>query len=155
MEKLKTPETTKPKRSFFLTFLCIISFTYSALFAILFLTGMFYSIGNSGILSHYLELYDLSRLNFFFFSIGGFLIFFATFMGIFLMWKVQWLGYYIYVLASVTFIVTELIISGLYLPDIIIHAIFIFFFAVALGIIKLRFRKAKKPELSTKKNTTL
>lgn len=148
MQKEKSVEAIKPKRSIFLTFLCLISFTYSALFALLFLTGMFYSIGKSGILSQYLDLYDLNRLNFFLFSIGGFLIFFAAFIGVFLMWKLQWLGYYIYVLASFIFIIAEIVISGVYLVDIIIHAVFIFFFAVALGIIKLRKKKAVKSELA-------
>jgi hypothetical protein len=116
------------KRPFFLTFLCIIGFTYTILFSILFLMGMLYSTGLSGILDKYLQIYDLSRLNFFFFSMGGFLIFFSAFIGVFLMWKMQWLGFVIYVISAIIYISMELVIEGFYLPDIAIHSTFILMF---------------------------
>ena len=145
VNEINPPDKQKPKRSFFLTFISLIGFTYSAMFSILFLTGMIYSAGNSGILSQYLNLYELSRLYFFLFSIGGFLIFFASFTGIFLMWKLQWLGYYIYLAATLIFLGVELYFSGIYLPDLIIHACFILFFLLALSLNMRKEKKTKNP----------
>jgi hypothetical protein len=143
MENEKTVQNTRAKRSFFLTFLCIIGYTYTILFSLLFLVGIFYTMGNSGILDSYLNLYDLSRFNFFLFSLGGFLIFFVSFIGVFLMWKVQWLGYSIYTAAALIFIAIQLFMSKIYLPDIIVHGVFILFYFIAILFSK-RKNKAKK-----------
>lgn len=135
------------KRPFFLTFLCIIGFTYTILFSILFLMGMLYSTGISGILDKYLQIYDFSRLNFFFFSMGGFLIFFASFIGVFLMWKMQWLGFIIYTFSAITYLSMELIIEGFYLPDIAIHSTFILLFFISFLYVSRR-KKLHKRKLA-------
>jgi hypothetical protein len=133
-----TPKTKKAKRPFFLSFLCIIGFSYTSLFSILFVFGMLYATGISGIMNKYLQLYDLSRLNFFLFSISGFLIFFSAFMGVLLMWKLQKLGFYIYAFSSLLFLLMEFSLEGIYLPDIIIHLIFIILFMIAFPFKKSR-----------------
>ncbi len=143
------PASIKPKRPFFLSFLCIIGFTYSSLFSILFLLGMLYSTGISGMLNKYLQIYDLSRLNFFLFSIGGFLIFFAAFIGVLLMWKMQKLGFFIYAGACIIFLGMELIMSGLYLPDIIVHSVLILLFLIAFP-----FGRKRRIRLSLKKQSS-
>ena len=99
---------------------------------------MLYSTGISGILDKYLQIYDLSRLNFFLFSIGGFIIFFTAFIGVVLMWKLQKLGFYIYVLSAIIFLGTELLITGFYLPDILIHSLLIILFIIAFPFGKKR-----------------
>ncbi|MCK4570251.1 MAG: hypothetical protein KAT76_08165 [Bacteroidales bacterium] len=136
----------KPKRPFFLSFLCVVGFTYTSLFSLLFLLGMLYATGISGILNKYLQLYDLSRLNFFLFSIAGFIIFFSAFVGILLMWKMQKLGFYIYTISAIIFLAMELVIAGFYLPDILIHALFILLFLIAFP-----FGKKRKVRLAGKK----
>jgi hypothetical protein len=133
-------ETSRIKRPFFLSFLCIIGFTYTVLFSLLFLIGMLYSTGISGMLNKYLQIYDLSRMNFFLLSSAGFLIFFVAFTGIFLMWKMQWLGFYIYTFATILFLSLELVISGFYLPDMIIQSTLILLFFISF----LYVRKRKK-----------
>ncbi|MDT8392590.1 MAG: hypothetical protein RQ761_02010 [Bacteroidales bacterium] len=110
--------------------MCIIGFTYTVLFSLLFLMGMLYSTGISGIFDQYFRIYDLSRLNFFLFALAGFLVFFASFIGVLLMWKMQFLGFFIYSAATILFLLLELIISGFYLPDIIINGIFILLFFI-------------------------
>ena len=140
MMKSENQQTLRIKRPFFLTFLCIIAFTYTILFSFLFLMGMLYSTGISGILNNYLQVYDLSRLNFFLFSIGGFFIFFAAFTGVLLMWKMHWLGFYIYTFSAIIFISLELLIAGFYPPDIAMHGALIFLFLISF----LYVRKRKK-----------
>lgn len=135
------------KRPFFLTFLCIIGFTYTILFSILFLMGMLYSTGISGILDKYLQIYDFSRMNFFFFSLGGFLIFFTSFIGVFLMWKMQWLGFFIYTISAIIYLSMELIIEGFYLPDIAIHSTFILLFFISFLYVRKR-KKLHKRKLA-------
>ncbi len=142
----KNSKTGKPKRPLFLGFLCVIGFTYTSLFSLLFLLGMLYSTGISGILNEYLQLYDLSRLNFFLFSIAGFIIFFSAFIGILLMWKVQKLGFYIYTISAITFLILELAIAGFYLPDILVHALLILLFLIAFP-----FGKKRRARLTEKK----
>lgn len=142
----KNSKTGKPKRPLFLGFLCVIGFTYTSLFSLLFLLGMLYSTGISGILNEYLQLYDLSRLNFFLFSIAGFIIFFSAFIGILLMWKVQKLGFYIYTISAITFLILELAIAGFYLPDIFVHALLILLFLIAFP-----FGKKRRARLTVKK----
>lgn len=141
--------TTKPKRPFILSFLCIIGFTYTILFSLLFLMGMLYSTGISGMFDQYFRIYDLSRLNFFLFAMAGFLIFFASFIGILLMWKLQFAGFFIYATAASLFVILELIISGVYLPDIIINGTFILLFFIIFLYIKAKkkaFRNAAAHE---------
>jgi len=142
----KSTKTDKPKRPLFLGFLCVIGFTYTCLFSLLFLLGMLYSTGISGILNEYLQLYDLSRLNFFLFSISGFIIFFSAFIGILLMWKVQKLGFYIYTVSAITFLILELVIAGFYLPDIIIHTLLILLFLIVFP-----FGRKRRARLTGKK----
>ena len=124
-------ETKTVRRPFFMTLLCLIGFTYTSLFSLLFLLGMLYSTGISGILNKYLQLYDQSRLNFLLFSLGGFIVFFSSFMGILLMWRLQRLGLYIYAFSVAVFIITEVILTGVFLPDIILHSLLIILFTVA------------------------
>ncbi|RLD82004.1 MAG: hypothetical protein DRJ15_02775 [Bacteroidetes bacterium] len=133
-----TPKAIKPKRPFFLSFLCIIGFTYTGLFSLLFLFGMLYSTGISGIMNKYLQLYDLSRLSFFIFSISMFLVFFVSFIGVLLMWKVQKLGFYIYLASILFFLALETIMTGLFLPDILIHLLLIILFLIAFPFGKKR-----------------
>ncbi len=134
-------EETRVRRPFFLTLLCLIGFTYTSLFSLLFLLGVIYSTGISGILNKYLQLYDLSRLNFLLFSLGGFFVFFSSFMGILLMWRLQRLGLYIYAMSVIVFMITELILTGIFLPDIILHSLMIILFIVAFP---LRQRKRRR-----------
>lgn len=137
-------QAAKLKRPFFLTFLCIIGFTYTFMFSMLFLLGMLYSTGISGILDKYLQIYDLSGMNFFLFSIGGFFIFFSSFIGVLLMWKLQWLGFLIYTVAAIIFITLELIIAGFYLPDIVIHGTFILLFFISFLYIRRKKTRLQK-----------
>ncbi|NQT78280.1 MAG: hypothetical protein HQ565_11230 [Bacteroidetes bacterium] len=130
----KSKEAVRVRRPFFLTLLCLIGFTYTSLFSLLFLLGMLYSTGISGILNKYLQLYDLSRLNFLLFSLGGFFVFFSSFMGILLMWRLQRLGLYIYAISVIVFMITELILTGIFLPDIILHSLLIILFIVAFPL---------------------
>ena len=132
------------KRPFFLTFLCIIGFTYTVMFSMLFLLGMLYSTGISGILDKYLQIYDLSGMNFFLFSTGGFLIFFSSFVGVLLMWKMQWLGFLIYTVTAIVFITLELIIAGFYLPDIVIYGTSILLFFISFLYLRRKKRRLQK-----------
>lgn len=131
MNAKTSKEAVGVRRPFFLTLLCLIGFTYTSLFSLLFLLGMLYSTGISGILNKYLQLYDLSRLNFLLFSLGGFIVFFSSFTGILLMWRLQRLGLFIYALSVVVFIITEVILTGVFLPDIILHSLLIILFIIA------------------------
>lgn len=128
----------KPKRPFFLSFMCIIGFTYTSLFSILFLIGILYSTGISGMLDKYLQLYDVSRLNFLVFSISLFLVFFTSFMGVLLMWKMQKLGFYIYLISILIFIGLEITFAGFFLPDVLIHLLLIILFLIAFPFGKKR-----------------
>ena len=144
-EKADNPSTNKPKRPFLLSILCVLGFTYTSLFSIFFLIGMLYSTGFSRILNKYLQLYDLSRLNFFLFSISGFLIFFAIFIGVLLMWRLQKLGFYIFAFASLAFLGMETIIAGPFVPDILLHILLIILFLIVFP-----FGKKRRARLITK-----
>ena len=144
MDNQQIPASGKVKRPFFLTFLCLIGFTYTALFSLFFLTGIIYSSGFSGVLDKYLQIYDLSRLNFFFFALAGFAIFFTSFAGVYLMWKMHWTGYYIYTFSALAFISLEMIFAGFYLPDFIIHITFIFLFLLAMAYASRKKKRAAK-----------
>ena len=135
----------RPKRPFFLSFMCVIGFTYTALFSLLFFLGMLFSTGISGIIDKYLQLYDSIRLNFLLFSIGMFLIFFAAFIGVLLMWKLQKLGFYIYAGSAILFVLLESIIAEPFLPDILIHLLLIILFLIAFP-----FGKKRRARLTTK-----
>ena len=128
----------KPKRPFFLSFMCIIGFTYTSLFSFLFLIGILYSTGISGMLDQYLQIYDVSRLNFLVFSISLFLVFFASFIGVLLMWKMQKLGFYIYLTSILVFLTLEFIFAGFFLPDVLIHLLLIILFLIAFPFGKKR-----------------
>ena len=132
MENSETKMTVVVKRPFFLTFLCLIGYTYTALFSLFFLLGVLYSSGISGILDKYLQIYDFTRLNFFLFATIGFAVFFSSFVGVLLMWKMQWLGYYIYTTAALAFIGLEVAIAGFFLPDFTVHIILILLFLIAM-----------------------
>ena len=129
---------TRPKRPFFLSFMCVVGFTYTALFSLLFLLGILYSTGISGILDKYLQLYDLPRMNLFFLSLSLFLVFFSAFVGVLLMWKLQKLGFYIYAGSAVLFIVLESLIARPFIPDILIHLLLIILFMIAFPFGKKR-----------------
>jgi len=137
-ETSKNEKTIKPKRPFFLSFMCIIGFTYTSLFSILFFIGILYSTGISGILNKYLQLYDLSRLNFLLFSTSLFLVFFAAFLGVLMMWKMQKLGFYIYLVSVLVFLGLEIIFTGFFLPDLLIHLLLILLFLIAFPFGKKR-----------------
>ena len=154
MENNDTNTAPRVKRPFFLTFLCIIGFTYTALFSLFFLLGLLYSSGISGILDKYLQIYDLSRLNFFLFALGGFAIFFSSFVGVLLMWRMHWLGFYIYVASAVVFISLEMIISGFYLPDLIVHAALVLLFLLAMIFVSRKKKAAFQKETHEKDITT-
>lgn len=144
----------KLKRPFLLSFLCVIGFTYTLMFSLLFLLGMLYSTGISGILDKYFYIYDLSRLNFFLFSLFGFIIFFASFLGILLMWKMQFFGFWIYLFAAITFVALELYVSGIYLPDIIIHSVFIILFFILFLHIRKKRKKLREKLKKENESTT-
>jgi hypothetical protein len=135
---------TRPKKPFFFSLLCYIGFSYTMLFSIMFLAGMIYSSGISGIFDKYLQIYDLSGLNFFLFSMLGFVIFFGSFTGILLMWKLYWPGFYIYTVSALMFMTLEIFYAGFYLPDILIHVILILLFFLSFPH-KMR-KKNKLPE---------
>jgi hypothetical protein len=143
----------RPKRPFLLSFLCVVGFTYTSLFSILFLVGMLYSTGISGILDKYLQLYDMPRMNFFFLSLGLFLVFFTAFIGVFLMWRLQKLGFYIYTASALIFVILESIIARPFLPDILIHLFLIIMFMIAFPFgKKRRARLTAKNILKTSKD---
>jgi hypothetical protein len=137
-EATKKEKAIRPKRPFFLTFMCIIGFTYTILFSVLFLIGILYSAGLSGIIDRYLQLYDLSRLNILLFSISLFLVFFASFLGVFMMWKMQKLGFFIYLASILVFLILEITFAGFFLPDILIHTLLIILFLIAFPFGKKR-----------------
>ncbi|MEE4256055.1 MAG: hypothetical protein V2I47_03375 [Bacteroidales bacterium] len=137
-ETTKKEKVVRPKRPFFLTFMCIIGFTYTILFSVLFLIGILYSSGLSGIVDKYLQLYDLSRLNSLIISVSLFLVFFTSFLGVFMMWKMQKLGFYIYLTSVLVFLVLEISFAGFYLPDIMIHLLLIILFLIAFPFGKKR-----------------
>lgn len=129
---------TRPKRPLFLSFMCVIGFTYTALFSLLFFLGMLFSTGISGIIDKYLQLYDSVRLNFLLFSMGMFLVFFAAFIGVLLMWGLQKMGFYIYIASAIVFVLLESIIAEPFLPDILIHLLLIILFLIAFPFGKKR-----------------
>jgi hypothetical protein len=137
-ENEEKTQINRPKRPFFLSFMCVIGFTYTALFSLLFFLGMLFSTGISGIIDKYLQLYDSARLSFLLFSIGMFLVFFAAFIGVLLMWKLQKLGFYIYTASAIFFILLESIIAEPFLPDIFIHLLLIILFMIAFPFGKKR-----------------
>lgn len=145
-EAIKKKKAVRPKRPFFLTFMCIIGFTYTILFSVLFLIGIIYSTGLSGLLDKYFQLYDLSRMHFLIFSISLFLVFFTSFLGVLMMWKMQKLGFYIYLVSVLVFLVLEIFFVGLYLPDIMIHVLLIILFLIAFP-----FGKKRRMKLLNKK----
>jgi len=145
-EATKKEQAVRPQRPFFLTFMCIIGFTYTILFSVLFLIGILYSAGLSGIIDKYLQLYDLSRLNSLIISISLFLVFFTSFLGVFMMWKMQKLGFYIYLTSVLVFLVLEISFAGFYLPDILIHLLLIILFLIAFP-----FGKKRRTKLLNKK----
>lgn len=136
-EESRKKNTKKP---FFFSLLCYIGFSYTLLFSLMFLAGMIYSSGISGIFNKYLQIYELSQLNFFLFSVLGFVIFFGSFAGIFLMWKLYRAGFYIYTVSALLFITLEIIYAGFYLPDILIHITLIILFLLSFPH-KLRKKK--------------
>lgn len=136
--KHKIP-ATKARRPFFLSFMCIVGFTYTGLFALLFLLGILFTAGFSGILDQYLQIYDFTRWNFFFFSMGGFVLFFVAFLGVLLMWKLQKLGFFLYTAFVFLFMVVETFLTGFFFPDIIIHSLLVLLFMIAFP-----FKKEKR-----------
>lgn len=102
--------------------------------------GMLYSTGISGILNKYMQIYDLSKMNFFLFSITGFIIFFTLFIGVYLMWRMQWLGFYIYTVAAILYLGMEMLLEGFYLPDIVIHSTFILLYFISFLYVRRRKR---------------
>lgn len=145
-EPTKKEKAVRPKRPFFLTFMCIVGFTYTILFSVLFLIGILYSAGLSGILDKYLQLYDLSRLNSLLISISLFIVFFTSFLGVLLMWNMQKLGFYIYLTSVLVFLVLEIFFAGFFLPDILIHLLLIILFLIAFP-----FGKKRRMKLLNKK----
>ncbi len=146
MKKEKTDmHKLKVKRPFFLSFLCIIAFTYTILFSLLFLAGMLYSTGISVVFDKYMQLYDLSRFNFFLFSLGGFVIFFTSFIGVLLIWKLHWFGFYIYTAASIALITFEFFVIGPYLPDLIVYIALILLFLIAFPHKRFKRKAGKEP----------
>jgi hypothetical protein len=77
-------------------------------------------------------------MNFFFLSLGLFLVFFSAFIGVLLMWKLQKLGFYIYTGSALIFLLLEGIIAQPFLPDIIIHLLLIILFLIAFPFGKKR-----------------
>jgi hypothetical protein len=136
----QTGSRKNTKKPFFFSLLCYIGFSYTLLFSLMFLAGMIYSSGISGIFNKYLQIYELSQLNFFLFSMLGFVIFFGSFSGIFLMWKRYRTGLYIYTVSALLFMTLEIIYAGFYLPDILIHITLIILFFLSFPH-KLRKKK--------------
>ncbi|HSG67674.1 MAG TPA: hypothetical protein VK994_03135, partial [Bacteroidales bacterium] len=107
------------------------------------------SSGISGILDKYLQIYDLSRLNFFLFAIAGFAIFFSSFVGVLLMWRLYWLGFYIYTASALIFVGLEFFIAGFYLPDFIIHITFIILFFISFLFVSKRKKRFARLQAQT------
>jgi hypothetical protein len=55
-----------------------------------------------------------------------------------MMWKMQKLGFYIYLVSVLVFLVLEISFTGLYLPDIMIHLLLIILFLIAFPFGKKR-----------------
>jgi len=55
-----------------------------------------------------------------------------------MMWKMQKLGFYIYLFSVIVFLILEITFAGFFLPDILIHLLLIMLFLIAFPFGKKR-----------------
>ncbi len=131
------------KRPKFLTLVCLIALVYSGLLTLVFLSGIFLSLGAGDIIITYADLYELPRSRIIVASIAGFLLFGVSFWGILKIYHLQRMGFYI-------FLITGLLLVLLQLTQGFVNWYF-FTVYIVFSIIFLLFFKRLSPK---KKHTT-
>lgn len=109
MEEISTtPGNTKEeaaKRPFLLTVLCLFSFVFFGLIAVLFLFALLYSGSIADIVLRYAPENSPARITVLFYILGGFLLHALSMAGNILIWRMRRLGY-------ILFGISSLIIAG-------------------------------------------
>lgn len=126
------------KRPKFLTLVCLIALVYCGLLTLVFLSGIFLSLGVGDIITTYADLYELPRSRILIASIAGFLLFGVSFWGILKIYHLQRMGFYI-------FLITGLLLVLLQLTQGFVNWYF-FTVYVAFSIIFLLFFKRLSPK---------
>ena len=96
-------------RPVLLTMLCLFSFIYFALLAVLFFTGIFFSGSITAIRNLYVPEDTYSKTQLLFFFIAGFLLHMASFSGTLLIWFNKRIGYLIVTIACFIIAICQII----------------------------------------------
>jgi len=87
-------------RPFFLSILCVAIFSYSTLFFLLFLTGILFNSWITNVLNDFLTDGHVQQSFILILSMVGLLLYSMSFLGAFLIWKLQRKGFYIFLISS-------------------------------------------------------
>ena len=92
--------TPKAQRPFFLSILCVAIFSYSILFILVFLTGIFFNSWITKVLNDFLADGNVKHTYIIILSIIGIILYSMSFIGVFLIWKLRRKGFYIFLFSS-------------------------------------------------------
>lgn len=87
-------------RPFFLSILCVAIFSYSTLFFLLFLAGILFNSWITNVLNDFLTDGYVQQSFILILSLVGLLLYSMSFLGAFLIWKLQRKGFYIFLISS-------------------------------------------------------
>jgi drug/metabolite transporter (DMT)-like permease len=94
-------QESRPARPLILTVLCLFSFIFFGLIALIFLMAMLYTGSIAGMVLQYMPENSLTRAGVFFFTFGGFLLHVLSFSGTILLWKMKRKGYILFGISTV------------------------------------------------------
>ncbi len=88
------------QRPFFLSILCVVIFSYSTIFIILFLNGILFNNWISKVLNDFLQVGEVQQNSILMLSFVGVLLYSLSFFGAYLIWKLKRNGFYIFLISS-------------------------------------------------------
>lgn len=127
---IKARNEADQNRSFGLSLLCMIVFVYSVFFILLFIAGIIFSKWITNLLNDFAIARQYSESSVILFNSTAIFLYGLSFSGALLMWRLNRLGYYMYIFATVLLAVIPFFIGFGNILNVIIFILLIIFFSI-------------------------
>ncbi len=120
----------KVKRPFLVTLLCLFSFVFFGMIALLFLVSAFWSGRITEVMNYYLTGTTRSMAGVLGIAAGGFILHAACIAGCIMMWKMRRIGYYLFGIASLVITLLQLFNKNAATATIAVYILLIILFGI-------------------------
>ena len=121
------------KRPWLLSILCVVFFVHSAILAMLFLSSIFFNTWLTEVINNFNENNSFGNSRVLFFSMIGFLLYGASFIGTWYLWHLKKKGLYILSISVFFILLFTYIIGADSLINAVIYIILLLFLALFYG----------------------